>query len=95
MLQDTVQAKSGIPYIYSGKKYYLCCGGCIAAFREGAATHSRAVDPVDGKSVDKADAPAYAYRGHAYYFSSTADMTKFANDPAKYLTNSDLQPEGK
>lgn len=32
MLQDTVQAQAGLEYEYQGKKYYLCCGGCLAAF---------------------------------------------------------------
>jgi len=91
MLQDTVQAKSGITYVYSGKKYFLCCGGCLAGFQQDPAIHSHATDPVDGKSVDKADAPAYAYQGRAYFFSSAANMTKFANDPGKFVTNASSQ----
>src|SRR6267154_1447268 len=61
MLQDTLQARSGLTYVYNGKKYYLCCGGCLAGFRRDAAIYSHAADPIDGKSVDKADAPAYGY----------------------------------
>ncbi len=60
MLQDTIQPRSGLTYVYRGKKYYLCCGGCLAAFQQDAATHSHATDPLDGRSVDKAVAPAYA-----------------------------------
>ena len=89
MLQDTI--RSGLKYIYKGKKYYLCCGGCLAGFQSDAATHSHATDPIDGKSVDKADAPAYAYRAHAYFFSSTANMTKFASDPEKFVANASSQ----
>jgi YHS domain-containing protein len=87
MLQDTVQGRSGLPCVYNGKKYYLCCAGCSAVFRSDAAIHSRAIDPVDGKSVDKADASAYAYRGHAYFFSSAGNMDKFARDPQEFVKN--------
>lgn len=87
MLQATLQPRSGLTYVYNGKKYYLCCGDCLAGFRKDAATYSHATDPVDGKPADKAGAPAYAYHGHAYFFSSAATMTEFASDPAKYDTN--------
>src|SRR5712692_1603732 len=40
MLQDTVQPRAGLAYVYHGKKYYLCCGGCLAAFQSDAANHS-------------------------------------------------------
>jgi YHS domain-containing protein len=70
MLQDTIQNRPGLPYVYNDKKYYLCRGGCLTAFQQNAPTHSRAIDPVDGGSVDKADALAYAYRGRAYFFAS-------------------------
>jgi YHS domain-containing protein len=91
MLQDTVQARSGLAYVYHGKKYYLCCSGCLAAFKKDAARHSHATDRVDEKSVDKADAPAYAYQGHAYFFRSIANMTKFAGDPEKFVANASSQ----
>jgi YHS domain-containing protein len=91
-LQDTVQTRSGLTYAYYGKKYYLCCGGCLAAFQRDAATHSHATDPIDdGKSVDKADAPAYAYQRHAYFFSSLANMTRFAGDPEKFVASAASQ----
>jgi YHS domain-containing protein len=84
MLQDTLQARAGLTYVYNGKKYYLCCGGCLAGFQGDAAIHSHATDPIDGKSVDKADAPAYGYKGHAYYFSSASNLAQFAKDPEKF-----------
>jgi YHS domain-containing protein len=87
MLQDTLQGRSGLPYVYRGKTYYLCCGGCLAAFQQNAAIYSRAIDPVDGRSVDKADAPAYAYHGHAYYFASASNLAEFAREPKKFIRN--------
>ena len=88
MLQDTVQGRSGLPYVYRGKTYYLCCSGCLAAFQQSAAIYSHAIDPVDRSSVDKADAPAYAYQGHAYYFASASNLDTFAREPKKFIRNS-------
>ena len=91
MLPDKVQAWSGLTYGYYGKKYYLCCGGCLAAFQRGAATHSHTTAPIDGKSVDQADAPAYAYQRHDYFLSSLANMTRFAGDPEKFVASAASQ----
>ncbi len=85
MLQDTVQPRSGLTYVYNGKKYYLCCADCLEGFRQDPETHSHALDPVDGTSVDKANAPANEYKGRAYFFSSAANMTNFARDPEKSM----------
>jgi YHS domain-containing protein len=85
MLQDTVQAQTGLEYEYQGKKYYLCCGGCLAAFKAGADQYSTAVDPVTEAKVDKATAPIYAYQGHAYFFASEESLAKFAQEPQRYV----------
>jgi YHS domain-containing protein len=91
MLQDTIQSRSGLGYVYQGKTYYLCCGGCLAGFKSEPALHSHARDPVDGKSVDKADAPAYGYKGRAYFFDSVADLDRFAARPETFVANSSSQ----
>ena len=85
MLQDTVQARAGLEYEYQGKKYYLCCGGCLAAFQANAEQYSTAVDPVTGTKMDKAIAPIYAYRGHAYFFASEESLATFAQERQRYL----------
>jgi YHS domain-containing protein len=85
MLQDTVQTQAGLEYEHKGKKYYLCCGGCLAAFKAGAEQYKTAVDLVTGAKVDKAAAPIYAYQGHAYFFASEESLSKFAQDPQRYL----------
>jgi YHS domain-containing protein len=95
MLQDTIQNRPGLPYVYHDKEYYLCCEGCLAAFQQNAPTYSHAIDPVDGASVDKADALAYAYRGRAYFFASAEDVEKFADEPEKFLANASAQPNGR
>ena len=88
MLQDTVQTQAGLEYEHQGKKYYLCCGGCLAAFKAGAEQYSTAVDPVTGVRVDKATAPIYAYQGHAYFFASEESLARFAQEPHRYLQTS-------
>jgi YHS domain-containing protein len=95
MLQDAIQPRTGLVCVYNGKKYHLCCGGCLAAFQRDAAIRSHATDPVDGKSVDKADAPAYVYQGHAYFFSSDANMTKFASDSERLAPSTSSQTAEK
>lgn len=85
MLQDTVQARDGLEADYHGKKYYLCCAGCLAGFKGNPVQYSQATDPVDGKLVDKADAAFYAYRGRAYFFSSQENLSAFERSPEAYL----------
>lgn len=85
MLQDTVQTQAGLEYEYQGKKYYLCCGGCLAAFKAGAEQYGTAMDPVTGAKVDKATAPIYAYRERAYFFVSEESLSRFAQDPQRYV----------
>jgi YHS domain-containing protein len=88
MLQDTLQAQAGLAYEHQGKTYYLCCGGCLAAFKAGAEQYSTATDLVTGAKVDKATAPIYAYRGHAYFFASEVSLATFAQDPQSYVNAS-------
>lgn len=46
-----------------------------------------ATDPVCGMKVDiGAGRPTYAHSGQTYYFCSEGCRTKFASDPARYLT---------
>jgi YHS domain-containing protein len=85
MLQDSVQPKDGLPYQYDGKTYYLCCGGCRAAFAAQADRYSKATDPVTGQTVDKAEARVYAYKGRAYFFASEENLSAFEKDPERYL----------
>lgn len=88
MLQDTLQSRAGLEYEHQGKKYYLCCGGCLAAFKGNAARYSTATDPVTGATVDKAIAPIYAYHERAYFFASEESLATFAQDPQRYITTS-------
>lgn len=54
MLQDSMQAQTSVEYKHQSKKYYLCWGGCLAAFAAKAEQYSMAVDPVIGGKGDTA-----------------------------------------
>ncbi len=84
MLEDRVQARPGLPEVYNGKTYYLCCPMCKQTFENNPEKYSKARDPVSGDLVDKATAPLLAYKGQAYFFASEENRAAFARDPARY-----------
>ncbi len=85
MMQDSMQPKAGIAQEYKGKTYYLCCPMCAQSFNADPEKFANAKDPVNGKTVDKATAPAYHVGSRAFFFSSQETLQTFAADPAKYL----------
>lgn len=85
MIDDNLQSKPGLAYAYQGKTYYLCCAGCRNRFASDPARFSRAVDPISGESVDKAEALIFGYAGKAFFFSNEEHLKAFAGDPERYL----------
>ena len=85
MMQDSLQPKPGLAHEYGGKTYWLCCQMCVQAFTADPERYARARDPVNGTTVDKATAPAYAVNGKAFFFSSEENRRAFAKNPARYL----------
>ena len=85
MMEDQVQPRAGIPHVYQGKTYYLCCQMCVDTFESDAERYSKATDPVSGRRVDKATAPVLGYQGRAYFFESDETRAAFAKEPARYL----------
>src|SRR5215510_10828968 len=56
----------------------------------GNAEAGRAIDPVCGMSVDPHTTPhRHTHQGHPYYFCSAGCRSKFAADPARYLSPAD------
>jgi YHS domain-containing protein len=55
-----------------------------AAPASGATTAAKALDPVCGMDVDKANAPTATYKGQTYYFCSEDDKAKFVKNPEQY-----------
>jgi YHS domain-containing protein len=88
MMKDSMQPKAGLAHDYEGKRYWLCCEMCVQAFNENPEGIANAKDPVNGATVDKATAPAYAVKGRAFYFSSEDTLKKFAQDPKRYVPGS-------
>lgn len=93
MMQDNVQRQPGIEHMYQGKRYYLCCQGCVKGFEADPERYRYAIDPVSGDRVDKAEAWVYAYNGHAYFFSSEERREAFARGPELYVERSLKTPE--
>jgi len=85
MMQDNVQRQPGIEHVYQGKRYYLCCQGCVRGFEADPERYRHAIDPVSGDRVDKAEAWVYAYDGHAYFFTSEERREAFARGPELYV----------
>jgi Cu+-exporting ATPase len=55
---------------------------------------SGVIDPVCGMTVDPHKTPhRHTHHGHPYYFCSAGCRTKFAADPAKYLSGKEKAPE--
>ena len=89
MMQDSLQPKPGLAHEYQGKTYWLCCQMCVQSFSADPEHFAHAKDPVNGATVDKATAPAYAVDGKAFYFSSEDNLRAFSKNPARYLVGSD------
>ena len=85
MMQDMVLGKPGIPIDFAGKTYYGCCEMCKEKIKRQPQKYTKAIDPVSGKSVDKAVSFIYGLEGSAYYFSSEENRKAFATEPQKYL----------
>ena len=85
MMQDSMQSKPGLVQQYAGKTYFLCCQMCVESFTADPERYAHAKDPVNGATVDKATAPAYAVKGRAFYFSSEETLNTFAKDPKRYI----------
>ena len=64
-----------------GKTYYGCCPMCKGMLEKDASQRT-AVDPVSGKTVDKATALIGADAdGNTYYFENQDNLKKFAASP--------------
>jgi YHS domain-containing protein len=85
MMQDMVLEKPGIAIPYRGKTYYGCCAMCKARIEASPDEYTRAVDPVSGRTVDKASAFVYNLNGDAFYFATRANRKAFGAAPTRFL----------
>src|SRR5262245_3313153 len=78
MVNDTAFPKDQIAVEVDGKTYFGCCEMCKSRLQQDASARS-AVDPVSGKTVDKATAVIGAMPdGKVLYFESEQTFTQFA-----------------
>lgn len=73
-----------------GKTYYGCCPMCKEMLGKDPAKRS-AVDPVSGKTVDKATAVIGADpHGMTYYFENQENFDKYASGPMPEMDHSKM-----
>ncbi len=83
MVTDAVFPKKQIPVTANGKTYYGCCENCKKTLSEDAKVRS-AVDPISGKSVDKASAVIAAREdGSVIYFENKKNFEEFKKQMKK------------
>jgi YHS domain-containing protein len=78
MVNDQDMGKAQIPVVVEGKTYYGCCAMCKERLAKDANART-GVDPVSGKSVDKAKAViGKRPDGTVVYFETEANLKKYA-----------------
>jgi YHS domain-containing protein len=78
MVTDMYFAKKQIPVSHNGKTYYGCCENCKETLAKDSRARS-AIDPISGKSVDKANAViAIKADNSVIYFENKKTFDKFA-----------------
>jgi len=78
MVNNMAFDKDQIPTKVEGRTYYGCCAMCKEKLEKDASLRS-AVDPVSGKTVDKATAVIVAQEdGKVLYFESQETLAKYS-----------------
>lgn len=77
MINNERFKKVQTPVIVDGKTYYGCCRMCEQTLNKDPQSHF-AMDPVSGRSVDKATAViGVSPDGSAFYFENEANMNSY------------------
>lgn len=79
MVNDQDMGKPQIPVVVNGRTYYGCCAMCKARLSHSAEIRT-AIDPVTGRSVDKARA-VIGRRGDGtvVYFETRENLARYAS----------------
>lgn len=81
MVTNMLFPRIQIPVLHEGKTYYGCCENCKKTLAEDASSRI-AIDPVSGKSVDKAKAVIAAREdGTVIYFESKKTYLTYLKKP--------------
>jgi YHS domain-containing protein len=82
MVNNQFMGRPQIPVSVNGSTYYGCCEMCRGRLTKDPSART-AIDPVSGRSVDKASAIiGKAASGAAFYFESEQTFAAYA--PAKH-----------
>lgn len=77
MVTNMVFPRTQIPVVHAGKTYYGCCENCKKTLSEDASSRV-GIDPVTGKSIDKAKAVIAAREdGSVLYFGSKSTYEQY------------------
>lgn len=77
MMNNSVFPNDQIPTIVDGKTYYGCCPMCAGKLKSDSALR-KAVDPISGKEIDKAQAVIGANsKGKAFYFENEGNFKRY------------------
>lgn len=90
MMNNAVFEKEQMAIEVEGKTYYGCCEMCKSKLQNDASAR-QAVDPVTGKTVDKASAVIGEHHGAVYYFESQETFEKFASGPMPAMDEAEQQ----
>ena len=85
MINKKVFKKEQTLVAVEGRNYYGCCDPCVKQLKENPDSR-KDVDPVSGKTVDKATAAVGVdSKGNVYFFENTDNLKKFRvpDKPAK------------
>lgn len=83
MVTNMVFPNKQIPVAHEGKTYYGCCENCKKTLAEDA-TARVAIDPITGKSIDKASAVIAAREdGSVVYFENKKSFDKYKKSSKK------------
>lgn len=81
MVNDQYMGRDQIPAVVEGRTYYGCCAMCKERLAKDAAAR-KAVDPVTGKTVDKARAViGRAEDGKVAYFENGENLDRYNKRP--------------
>jgi len=79
MVNDAFMGKKQIAIPVQGKTYYGCCQMCVSTLTNDA-EERQAVDPVNGHTVDKANAVIGALPdGSVFYFENEKNLNAYAS----------------
>lgn len=83
MVTDMVFPRTQIPVKIQGKTYYGCCESCKGTLSKDDKSRL-AIDPISGKSIDKAKAVIAARNdGSVLYFESRENFEKYKSHTKK------------